>query len=54
MHLLILSVGFLGASTVDNPPFILIEPSHLNIVEYVKVSAKPNYRRLASIVALNS
>ncbi|KIK57934.1 hypothetical protein GYMLUDRAFT_171932 [Collybiopsis luxurians FD-317 M1] len=38
--------GFLGASTVDNPPFILVQPSHLNIAEYVKVTTKPNLRRL--------
>ncbi|KAJ3984377.1 kinase-like domain-containing protein [Lentinula detonsa] len=38
--------GFLGASTVDNPPFILVQPSHLTIAEYVKVTAKPNLRRL--------
>ncbi|KAF9066722.1 hypothetical protein BDP27DRAFT_1365483 [Rhodocollybia butyracea] len=38
--------GFLGASTVDNPPFILVQPSHLSISEYVKVTAKPNVQRL--------
>ncbi|KAF5375486.1 hypothetical protein D9757_009935 [Collybiopsis confluens] len=38
--------GFLGASTVDNPPFILTQPLHLNIAEYVKVTDKPNLRRL--------
>ncbi|KAJ3859999.1 kinase-like domain-containing protein [Lentinula novae-zelandiae] len=38
--------GFLGASTVDTPPFILVQPSHLNIVEYVRVTARPNYRKL--------
>ncbi|KAJ4464546.1 hypothetical protein C8J55DRAFT_530017 [Lentinula edodes] len=38
--------GFLGASTVDTPPFILVQASHLNIVEYVRVTARPNYRKL--------
>jgi serine/threonine protein kinase len=38
--------GFLGASTVDNPPFIVAGPCHLNIVEYAKATARPNYRRL--------
>ncbi|KAJ3710177.1 kinase-like domain-containing protein [Lentinula raphanica] len=38
--------GFLGASTVDTPPFIIIQPSHLTITDHVRVNAKPNLRRL--------
>ncbi|KAJ4491001.1 hypothetical protein J3R30DRAFT_3428238 [Lentinula aciculospora] len=38
--------GFLGASTVDTPPFVLVQASHLNIAEYIKVTWKPNFRRL--------
>ncbi|KAF9066719.1 hypothetical protein BDP27DRAFT_1330197 [Rhodocollybia butyracea] len=38
--------GFVGASTVDNPPFILVQPSHLSISEYVTVTDRPIIRRL--------
>ncbi|KAJ3772212.1 hypothetical protein FB446DRAFT_800973 [Lentinula raphanica] len=43
------STGLFGASTVDTPPFIIIQPSHLTITDHVRVTNKPNLRRLGVV-----